>query len=308
MRKIIGIGETILDIIFQDNQPQRAVPGGSTFNCMVSLARCNMPVSFISELGKDRVGEVISDFMKENNLVTDYVCFFEEGLSPVSMAFLNEKKDAQYVFYKDFPRERLNVNFPLVKENDIVILSSYFAVNPVLRKKVVTLLQAAKEENAIIYYDINFRKPHAAERKSLMNNFMENFQYASVIRCSDEDLDILFPNLDIDTLYSKHILPYQKTLIITRGAQSVIVKTPLLDKNYKVDPIVPVSTIGAGDNFNAGFVYGLMKDEISITDLNNLPLRQWNKLIGYATMFAAEVCASYDNYISWEFARKMKRE
>lgn len=32
MRKIIGIGETILDIIFRNNQPSHAVPGGSTFN------------------------------------------------------------------------------------------------------------------------------------------------------------------------------------------------------------------------------------------------------------------------------------
>ena len=28
MRKVIGIGETILDILFRDGQPQAAVPGG----------------------------------------------------------------------------------------------------------------------------------------------------------------------------------------------------------------------------------------------------------------------------------------
>ena len=32
MRKVIGIGETILDIIFRNNRPHTAVPGGSTFN------------------------------------------------------------------------------------------------------------------------------------------------------------------------------------------------------------------------------------------------------------------------------------
>ena len=29
MRKVIGIGETILDILFRDGQPQAAVPGRS---------------------------------------------------------------------------------------------------------------------------------------------------------------------------------------------------------------------------------------------------------------------------------------
>ena len=31
MRKVIGIGETVLDIIFKNNQPDTAAPGGSTF-------------------------------------------------------------------------------------------------------------------------------------------------------------------------------------------------------------------------------------------------------------------------------------
>ncbi len=32
MRKVIGIGETVLDIIFKNNQPDTAAPGGSTLN------------------------------------------------------------------------------------------------------------------------------------------------------------------------------------------------------------------------------------------------------------------------------------
>ena len=73
MRKVIGIGETILDIIFKNNQPYIAVPGGSTFNGLISLGRLGIPVSFISEVGNDRVGEIIRSFMKENNLSTQYV-------------------------------------------------------------------------------------------------------------------------------------------------------------------------------------------------------------------------------------------
>ena len=39
MRKVIGIGETILDILFRDGQPQAAVPGGSVYNAVISLGR-----------------------------------------------------------------------------------------------------------------------------------------------------------------------------------------------------------------------------------------------------------------------------
>ena len=44
MRKVFGIGETILDIIFRNDQPQKAVPGGSVFNGLISLGRLNVPV------------------------------------------------------------------------------------------------------------------------------------------------------------------------------------------------------------------------------------------------------------------------
>ena len=40
---IVGIGETILDIIFKNDQPVAAVPGGSTFNALISLGRVLRP-------------------------------------------------------------------------------------------------------------------------------------------------------------------------------------------------------------------------------------------------------------------------
>ena len=46
MRKIYGIGETVLDIIFKDGQPQAAKAGGSVLNSMVSMGRMELPVIF----------------------------------------------------------------------------------------------------------------------------------------------------------------------------------------------------------------------------------------------------------------------
>ena len=118
MRKVIGIGETILDIIFQNEQPTAAVPGGSVFNGIVSLGRTGVPISFISETGNDHVGNIILRFMRDNNIPTDYVNVFPDGKSPVSLAFLNDRSDAEYIFYKDYPKQRLDVIFPRLAEDD----------------------------------------------------------------------------------------------------------------------------------------------------------------------------------------------
>ena len=84
MRKVIGIGETILDIIFRNEQPSAAVAGGSVFNGIVSLSRTGVPVCFISETGNDHVGNIILRFMRDNHISTDYVNVFPDGKSPVS--------------------------------------------------------------------------------------------------------------------------------------------------------------------------------------------------------------------------------
>lgn len=62
MRKVIGIGETVLDIIFKNGKPIEAVPGGSSFNAVISLGRAGVNTSFISEAGNDRIGEYVIEF------------------------------------------------------------------------------------------------------------------------------------------------------------------------------------------------------------------------------------------------------
>lgn len=100
MRKVIGIGETILDIIFRNDRPHAAVPGGSVFNGLVSLGRLGTEVLFISELGNDYVGNIIKRFMHDNHISTQYIDCFPDGKSPLSLAFLDEQQNANYLFIK----------------------------------------------------------------------------------------------------------------------------------------------------------------------------------------------------------------
>jgi len=301
MRKVIGIGETLLDIIFRNCQPVMAVPGGSAFNCMVSLGRCNVPALFISELCNDKVGRLLQKFMRENNLSTGYIDIYNEGHTPVSLAFLDDNQQAEYQFFRKFPTQRFQIEFPEINAGDILILSSYFAVNPELREKVYTLIQYAKQQEATVYYDINFRKAHTWERDRLLPHFLANFANASIVRCSDEDLENLFPGESIETIYRKYILPGCKNFIVTRGIESIRLITPVFEKFYPVDAVLPVSTIGAGDNFNAGIIYGLLINNILSRDLSQLSEIQWDELIASGQAFAKEVCLSLENYVRQNF-------
>ena len=305
MRKVIGIGETILDIIFEGNQPSAAVPGGSVFNGIVSLGRAGVNVSFISETGNDRVGNIILQFMRENNIPTDHVNVFPDGKSPVSLAFLNEHSDAEYIFYKDYPKQRLDVLFPEIHEDDIVIVGSYYALNPVLRDKILELLETAKEKKAIIYYDPNFRSSHKDEAIKLTSTIIENLEYADIVRGSAEDFFYMYGLNDADKIYKDKIQFYCPNFICTAGAEQISLRTRNCRKEYPIEPLKAVSTIGAGDNFNAGLIYGMLKYDVRYRDLDNLDEYTWDKFILHGKDFAAEVCKSFNNSISKEFAKSL---
>lgn len=306
MRKVIGIGETILDILFRDGQPQAAVPGGSVYNAVISLGRMGQNVTFISETGNDRVGEMILANMRENGVDTANVNVFPEGKSPVSLAFLNERNDAEYIFYKDYPRQRLEVNMPEISSDDIIMISSYFAITPVLRDKVKELLDRAHDAGAIIYYDVNFRSTHANEAIKLMPTIIENFEYADILRGSTEDFQNMFRQPDADKVYSNHVGFYCPNFICTDADGDVRLRTKHVCKDYPVTPLKAVSTIGAGDNFNAGVVYGLLKYRVRRADLAELTEADWDAIIRCGMDFSADVCKSVSNSVSKEFAESYR--
>ena len=304
MRKVFGIGETILDIIFRNDQPQKAVPGGSVFNGLISLGLLNVPVSFISELGNDRVGDMIRDFMEDNHITTEFVDRFPDGKSPISLAFLDDDKNANYIFYKDYPAQRLEVPLPKIEKDDIFVFGSYYSLNPVLRTRMVEFLQYAQERKAIIYYDPNFRKAHAHEAIRLMPTVLENLEFADIVRGSDEDFQNLYGKSDAQEVYKEHIQFYCDRFLTTHGANGVNLHTRNFTRHFDSQQIQPLSTIGAGDNFNAGIIYGLLKYDVRHADLPSLDQDTWGKIIRCGMDLASEVCQSYDNYISKEFAAK----
>ena len=308
MRKVIGIGETVLDIIFKNDQPTAAVPGGSVFNALISLGRSGVKAAFISETGNDRVGRTIINFLKENGVDGQSVYVYPDSKSPISLAFLNERNDAEYIFYKDHPNDRLEFTFPDVQPDDIVLFGSYYAVNPVIRPQVMGFLDYARQHGAILYYDVNFRAAHKNEVMKLTPNILENLELADIVRGSTEDFEVMFRKSDPDAIYRSQIAFYTRNFICTQGALPVELRADGgLKKQY---PVVAdgetVSTIGAGDNFNAGFAYGLIKHNIRRADIEQgLSEEQWDQVIGCAQQFSANVCKSINNYVSPEFGREM---
>ena len=294
MQRVIGIGETVLDILFKNDQPQKAVPGGSTFNSIVSLGRAGVPCAMITQTGSDHIGDMICDFLRKNGVSDKFVCRHPNTKSHITLAFLNEHNDAQYEFYKDHKRDLLDIPMPQITADDIVLFGSFFAINPVIRPITRKLLTEAHEAGAWLYYDVNFRKNHIAELPTILPNIEENMRLASVVRGSMEDFDYLFGLQDADAIYER-VRTLCSTLILTDGARSIRVYEKDKVTKYDVQRIKTVSTVGAGDNFNAGYIYAKLR---GIDDQSSH--------IAMAQRWSQDVCQQIGNNISDELVAQLK--
>jgi fructokinase len=304
--QIYAVGETILDIIFKGAEPQTAKPGGSSFNASITLGRLGAPITFISEMGNDRVGDLIQDFMEQNGVDANHLSRFDEGQSAIALAFLNEQSDAEYQFYKDYPHQRLAVEFPEFHADDLLMFGSFYALNPGIRPRVKELLEKAAAAETTIIYDPNFRSTHNKERNNLIPDIEENMGFATVVRASDEDLVNIFEAATPDEAWEK-VGSYCDALVYTANAEGVHLRTDALAFHMEVDRIEPVSTIGAGDTFNAGLLYGIWKNRYKKEQIKTLDQSQWEEMIGTAIRFSREVCLSYDNYLPLEFVEQYKK-
>ena len=257
-KRVIGIGETVLDILFKNDQPQKAVPGGSTFNSIVSLGRAGVPCVMVTEVGGDHIGEMTCKFLRDNGVSDEFVCRHKGTKSHITLAFLDENNDAQYTFYKDHASAALDGKLPDITSEDIVLFGSFFAINPAIRPAVSTLLHNARKAGAWLYYDINFRKTHMPDIPDVIGNIEENMHLADVVRGSKEDFEYLYGLSDADAIYAK-VRPFCNRFILTDGARSIRIYTPAGCETFPVQPIETISTVGAGDNFNAGYIYAKLQ-------------------------------------------------
>lgn len=276
-------------------------PGGSMLNTAISLGRLNIPVSHISLIANDRASEMLLSFLEENGVATNCLHREIEIKTSLALAFLDENRNADYSFYKEELTKTPDLFFPEVSPFDIVHFGSFFSLNRILHKPLHEFLIKARKNKAVILYDPNFRTPHLPQLNKLMPLIEANLAVAQIVKASNDDLENIFKvRTPIDAW---NIIKEYKVeiLVYTMGENGSWVFTAQDSLFVPSNKIEIVSTIGAGDTFSAGIIFYLHQMMEQGIRYHQFSRAQWKKCLELATLFAAETCQSYDNYLSCSF-------
>jgi fructokinase len=300
MRKIYAIGETVFDIMFANGRPTGGNPGGSVLNSAVSLGRLGLNPVFLSDFCNDLIGQQIAQFLDSNHVTPQQLVDGSTMQTSIALAFLDENGDAQYQFYKQKPQSPDLTRFvaPFQKD-DILLFGSYYAIMPEIREGVKRLVMSAHQNGAIIIYDPNFRRPHLKDLPMVRPYIEENISLADIVKGSDEDFALIFGcKYQAGAFETLRSINRNAMFFYTKGKDGCAFYQRGVTYEYDAPSITPVSTIGAGDNFNAGIVYGVVRNNLSRNDIRgNAKKDVIDNIVEYATQFAQEVCMSEVNYI-----------
>ncbi len=298
MPQLVLTGEIVLDILFRNHKVLTALPGGSMLNTAVSLARAgNRPV-FCGLSGQDEAGRYIKHFLESQGVQTALIKQLPDHLTPVTLCWLGEQHDATYTFYKPpLPAPPVQPDIPALHSSGITAAGSFFAVDPIRRPVMEKLLQQVAESRCLFYYDLNYRNNHLSRLGEVMPHLLVNLRAAKIIKGSEEDFRLVFGQASPEAL--RDVIPggADKVLVVTAGDRQVDFLYRNLRLTLPVKKIEPVSTVGAGDSFNAGFIHALWGMHANRDNIEYWSSGQWESSIRSGMAFAKAVCAGEENYI-----------
>jgi fructokinase len=290
---IYAIGESLIDILFSDNDSVSAKPGGSMLNACISLGRLGHQVHFLTEFGNDKAGDRIASFLNDNCVNSEYSIRHEKRKTALALAWLNKAGNASYSFYQDLPDEAPEIKLPDFKPGDIFLFGSSYSIRQRNRNNIGKLLNTAGKAGATIIYDPNIRPSKIQDTIETRNQIFEMIDKADIVKGSDEDFTYIYQNNNLLEIL-RHLEKQKPLFFLTSGKNGVEVIYQGVITHHTIPNIIPVSTIGAGDNFNVGIIHALISKHIT-KPYNQETL---SAMAEDGIKLAAEVCLRTENYIA----------
>jgi ribokinase len=248
--KIPAVGETIL------GNKYNVGPGGKGCNQAVAIARLGAKVNFISKIGKDSYGELALETLKKNNINTESVIQDEKLQTGVAGILVDKNSGKNAINVIVGAPSTLKIN-EINKHTNIIKSSKIFLTQLEVPKDVTLYcLKTAKENGCLtilnpapaseitkeFYSNIDYFTPNETEAEFYTGIKITNEKEAK--QASDKLI-----NLGI------------KKVIITLGEKGLFYSDGNEEIYLTANSVKAIDTTGAGDAFNGGLAFGLLKEK-----------------------------------------------
>ena len=244
--KIPSTGETILGDSYNIG------PGGKGCNQAIAISRLGGKVNFISKLGNDEYGKLAIDKLKKDNIDTSNIIISTKHKTGVAGIHVDKNTGKNAIIVVRGAPSSLTIkeiDTGVIKQSKIFLTQLEIPIEVTLH-----CLKKAKENGLI-----NILNPAPACK--LSNDFFKLIDYFTPNEFEAEFYTGIKINNENDAKVSakKLIGMGIKKVIITLGEKGLFYSDGKEEIYLKASSDKAVDTTGAGDAFNGGFSFALLK-------------------------------------------------
>jgi fructokinase len=293
-------GEALFDFFSQpdvDAKSNRigyqAVAGGSPFNVAVGLRRLGVEAGFFAGLSTDYLGKRLATVLEEEGVRGDFLIHFDAPTT-LSMVAVGADGSPQYSFRGDSCADRLLTveHLPVLDASvrGLHVGSFSLVVQPVA-DALLTLVRRESGKR-LITFDPNVRLNPAPSIELWRSQVAKFAEHAHLIKVSDEDLHLLYPDIDAETVAKGWLTHNCQLVIMTRGRQGATVFTRELGTwSVPAREVKTADTVGAGDTFQAALITFLTERGLDTpASLPSLDRETLTQMLDFAVAAAAVTC------------------
>ena len=268
---IITIGDAMITFDPVTKGPMRFVNqftrkiGGAELNVMIGCSRLGIKTGWIGRLGKDEFGRHIFNTVRGEGIDVSEVKLIEDYPTSLNFKEVHAAGNSNTYYYRHkSPTETFlvaDVPVEFIKKAKILHVTGVFpAILENNRKIILEALKVAKENNVKISLDPNIRLKLWTKEEA-RETLLSYLPYVDYLLTGKEELEILFETTEEQALID-HLHRYSFEQVIIKNGEdgasylheNEFVHVPGVTVNKVVD------TVGAGDGFDAGFLYGVIHE------------------------------------------------
>ena len=235
------------------------VLGGSAANVATILTKLGKNIRLIAPIGDDRLGDLIEDYCAENRVDSAHLVRKAGVNTSLNVGLVREDGERFFVVSKTsstFAFTIDDIDLSVLDGAKILAFSSIF-INPRLDSAALTtLFKTAKKKKLIVCADMM-----RSRDGKVMEDIAECLSYIDYFFANTAEVLHLTGQTDVEAACTKLISAGVSTVVVKKGGMGSVTVDQSGMRSYPAFAATkPVDTIGAGDNFLAGFLHGLIEN------------------------------------------------
>jgi len=238
--------------------------GGAELNVMLGCARLGLDAGWISRLGKDEFGRHIVNTVRGEGVDISQVHLMDGYATSLNFKEVQESGEGRTFYYRvPSPTETLSPDllpFDYIRKAKVLHMTGVFcAILEQNRAITLRALECAKKNGALVSFDPNIRL-RLWSKEEARETILTYLPFVDHLLISKEELELLFDTKDEEEVLAQLKLFDFKEVVMKDGRNGSFA---LVNGKWLHVPGVRVAkvvdTVGAGDGFDSGYIYGLLQ-------------------------------------------------